>query len=128
MTNRPDETAGQRPGTPSDNTTLTAVLADLESEGYTASFGARDGARLHCSSCGQESDAGEFVVDLDRRLEGASDPDALALVVAATCPSCGIQGTAVFGYGPEASEVDALALAGLDIDPDRGAQSSTTPR
>lgn len=104
-------------GTPSDNTTLTAVIAEFEREGYTASFGARDGGRLHCSSCRQESAAREFEVEVMRRLEGASDPDAQALLAAATCPACGTRGTAVFGYGPEASEVDALVIADLDVDP-----------
>ena len=107
---------GPRPGTPSDNTTLTAVLAELELEGYTASFGARDGARLHCSSCRQERPVADFEVDVVRRLEGASDPDAQVLLVAATCPACDARGTAVFGYGPEASEVDALAMAELDVE------------
>jgi hypothetical protein len=109
---------GTRPGTPSDNTTLTAILADLQREGYSASFGARDGARLHCSSCRQERSVGDFEVDVMRRLEGASDPDAQVLLVAATCPSCGARGTVAFGYGPEASEVDALAVAGLDLEPE----------
>jgi hypothetical protein len=106
---------GTDPGPPSDNTTLTAVLAALDEEGYTASFGARDGARLLCSACRQERPVGEFAVDRVRRLEGASDPDAQVLLVGATCPSCGARGTAVFGYGPEASEVDAMALAELDL-------------
>ena len=118
MTNDiPDGDTSDLPGAPSDNTTLTAVIAELDDEGYTASFGARDGGRLHCSSCGQESGAGEFDVDVVRRLEGASDPDAQTLLAATTCPTCGARGTAVFGYGPEASEVDALVLADLDVDP-----------
>lgn len=112
------ETGGVRPGAPSDNTTLTAVLDELERAGYTASFGARDGARLHCSACRQERSVAEFTVDGIRRLEGASDPDAQVLLAAGTCPECGAHGTAVFGYGPEASEVDALAIAELDIEPD----------
>lgn len=105
-------------GIPSDNTTLTAVIAGFEREGYKASFGARDGGRLHCSSCRQESAAREFEVDEVRRLEGASDPDAQSMLAAATCPACGTRGTAVFGYGPEASEVDALVIADLDVDPE----------
>lgn len=107
---------GSRRGTPSDNTTLVAVIADLEAEGYTASFGARDRGRLHCSSCGQESQVGEFGVTAVRRLEGASDPDDQVLLIAATCPACGVQGTAVFGYGPESSQVDAEAVAQLDVE------------
>lgn len=101
------------PGAPSDNTTLTAVLADFEAAGFTASFGAREGARLHCSACRDEHPVAGFRVDGFRRLEGASDPDAQTLLVASACPGCGAKGTAVFGYGPDSSEVDADAVAGL---------------
>lgn len=104
-----------RPGAPSDNTTLTAVLDELDRSGYTASFGARDGARLHCSACRQESAVSDFDIDVVRRFEGASDPDGEMLLAAGTCPACGALGTAVFGYGPEASAVDALAISDLDI-------------
>ena len=115
MTTETPDSGDTRPGAPSDNTTLVAVIAELEDEGYTASFGARDGARLHCSACREESAAGAFHVDGVRRLEGASDPDAQVLLVAATCPACGARGTAAFGYGPEASEFDAAAVTALDV-------------
>ena len=110
-----DITGGSRSGTPSDNTTLVAVLAELDADGYTASFGARDGGRLDCSSCHQQSPADQFDVESFRRLEGASDPDAQVLLVAARCPACGAMGTAVFGYGPEQSSVDAEVITHLDI-------------
>jgi hypothetical protein len=104
-------------GAPSDNTTLTSVLADFETAGFTASFGAREGARLHCSACRDESPVHDFAVDGVRRLEGASEPDAQILLMASTCPACGARGTAVFGYGPDASDVDAEAVADLDLSP-----------
>jgi len=112
-----NDTTTETPGTPSDNTTLTAVLADFDAAGFSASFGARDGARLHCSVCREERPVGSFHLDGVRRMEGASDPDAQLLLVAAACPSCGARGTAVFGYGPEASDLDAQAVAALDIPP-----------
>lgn len=99
---------------PSDNTTLTAVLSELEERGYVASFGARGDGRLQCSECREVRPASRFDVDVVRRFEGASDPDAESILVAAVCPACGRRGTAVFGYGPEASEDDLLAVAELD--------------
>lgn len=102
-------------GAPSDNTTMTAVLSELEADGYTASFGARDGARLQCSACRSERPVADFDVHATRRFEGASDPDAEAILVAGACPNCGAKGTAVFGYGPEASEADSLAVMQLDV-------------
>lgn len=104
-----------RPGAPSDNTTLTAVLAELEDHGYAASFGARDDGRLACSACRAESPAGDVPIDATRRMEGASDPGAELIVAAGTCPACGARGTAVLSYGPESSEEDALVVAALDL-------------
>lgn len=104
-----------RPGAPSDNTTLTAVLAELDAQGYAGSFGARDGARLFCSACRETSPAAEFRIDATRRMEGASDPGAELMVAVGACPACGARGTAVLSYGPEASEEDALVVAALDL-------------
>lgn len=115
VSNAADPTNESVAGAPSDNTTMTVVLADLERDGYTTSFGAREGARLWCSSCRTEHPVGEFDVDVVRRFEGASDPDAEAILFAGACPKCSSRGTAVFGYGPESSEVDSLAVAALDL-------------
>lgn len=102
-------------GTPSDNTTVTAIIDEFERDGYAASFGARDGARLHCSACRQESPAATYTVAASRRVEGASDPDAAAIVIAGTCPQCGAEGTVVLAYGPDAGEVDGFVVAELDL-------------
>lgn len=107
--------SGSIAGTPSDNTTLTAVLAELEREGYRASFGLRGGAQLVCSACRTHHPVAEFDIHVVRRFEGASDPDAEAILVAGACPACGSLGTAVFGYGPEAGEEDARAVSELDL-------------
>lgn len=110
-----EPTSGSVAGAPSDNTTVTAVLAELEGEGYRASFGARGGAQLVCSACRTEHPVAQFGIHVIRRFEGASDPDAEAILVAGVCPACGSLGTAVFGYGPEASEEDARAVSELDM-------------
>lgn len=101
---------------PSDNTTLVAVLSELEQRGYEASFGSRPGAVIACSACRTDSPAATFDVAVVRRLEGASDPSAETIVIAATCPSCGARGTAALGYGPEAGSDDAMVVADLEID------------
>ena len=55
------------------------------------------------------------------RVEGASDPSDMQLVVGMTCPVCLTSGVVVLGYGPAASELDQQFLAALDdsvaIDP-----------
>lgn len=115
-----DAGGGAKPFVPSDNTTLTSVLAGLDAEGYTGHFTAERGARLRCDRCGAISDATTFVVEAIRRLEGASDPDEMMSVVIARCPACGESGTAVLGYGPAASEEDADVSTALTAPPSAG--------
>ena len=66
-----------------------------------------------CGACRAASPAGAFGVGLQRRLEGASDPDDMQLVVGATCPACGAQGVLSLHYGPTAGEDDADVLVAL---------------
>jgi hypothetical protein len=94
------------PGVPSDNTTLVAVLDGIAGEGYDGDFFVTGDGLLHCAQCGVDLDPADFDVDAIRRMEGASDPDDLVAVVAARCPACQAQGTAVVGVGPTASAED----------------------
>lgn len=56
-------------------------------------------------------------VDSLYRVEGASDPDDMAAVVAVTCPRCSAKGALVLKYGPEASGADADVLLALPDPP-----------
>lgn len=47
------------------------------------------------------------------RLEGASDPDDMAVVVAVTCPQCSVGSALVLSYGPTASGIEADVLRAL---------------
>ena len=103
-------------GVPSDNTTLVSVLQALEDEGFTGQLIAESDARIRCGACGETLPATEFQVEAVRRLEGASDPDDMMIVVGARCPQCGEAGTLVLGYGPNAGEDDVAisrAFGGL---------------
>lgn len=110
----PDPADLAESGSPSDNESLTDVLRSLGDAGFSSSFLPRAGGTLQCGSCGTAGRAGDLEVAAERRLEGASDPDDLILVVAASCGSCGAGGVAVLGYGPGASEVDADIVVALD--------------
>lgn len=92
---------------PSDNTTLTSVLAGLAADGFTGHLHAIEGGNLQCGACGEVRPAAAFEVMSIRRLEGASEPDEMVSVVAAICPCCGGRGATVLGYGPSASGDDA---------------------
>jgi hypothetical protein len=101
------------PGAPSDNTTVGAVLAGLAEDGFTVELWARPGGQVRCGACGATSPASDFVIGPERRLEGASDPDDMQLVVGATCPACGRKGALSLHYGPTAGEDDADVLVAL---------------
>jgi hypothetical protein len=101
-------------GVPSDNTTLVGVLQALEQQGFGSQLIPGPDATIQCGACGDTSPATEFEVDAVRRLEGASDPDDMMTVVGARCPRCGVAGTLVLGYGPNATEDDAAISASLD--------------
>lgn len=103
------------PGAPSDNTTLTAVLARMDDDGFGAQFIVREGAQLECLACRAISPASSFVVSRSRRLEGASDPDDMVHVVAAPCPACNVGGTVVLTYGVNASLEDGDVSLALDM-------------
>ena len=101
-----------RPATGAETTT--EVLRELAERGIDTQLGPGSAAgSLRCTRCSSVSEATEYTVLEERRLEGASDPDDLVLVVAASCPVCRSGGTIVLGYGPEASGVDTDLVIGL---------------
>jgi hypothetical protein len=119
------EAAVDRPveGSPSDNTTLVAVLNTWKERGFGGQFvGSTDG-QIECITCGAVSDASRFEVTEWRRLEGASDPDDMVKAVAARCPACGSGGNLVLGYGVNASELDAEISAALGTTDPQGADT-----
>jgi hypothetical protein len=83
------------------------VLDELEAAGWSGQLVPQQGAAVRCVNCDAISDARHLVVQVERRLEGASDPDDLSIVVATNCPVCGTPATIVLGYGPAASEQDS---------------------
>jgi hypothetical protein len=101
------------PGEGEDETILD-VLADLESLGFAGQFMPRDGGQVECLTCHRLSPADDTVFRHFRRLEGASDPADMLAVVGLACPHCDALGTAVLGYGPEASAVDTEVLELLE--------------
>jgi len=81
-----------------------------------ASFAVLPGGRVACSLCHARTTAAGVEVLEVRRLEGTSDPEAEAIVLGLRCPSCGVLGSAVLGYGPMASAEDQDVLAALAVD------------
>jgi hypothetical protein len=102
-------------GAPSDNTTLVDILRALQGEGYRASFSATGDGRLACSACGDSTSPEAFDAQVQRRLEGASDPDDEMLVLAGACGKCGTLGTVVLGFGPTSGPADGAVLERLSL-------------
>lgn len=109
MSDRP----GMVPTPPSDNTTMTQVLEELEAAGWIGQLVPCAGGTIRCVTCDATSAAFDLVVQVERRLEGASDPDDMSLVVATNCPICGAPSTVVLGYGPMASDQDSDIVVAL---------------
>ena len=107
----------EEPRTPQyarDPSSITAILSELQNEGYTGDFAAREGAMLLCLTCRQMSPAADVRLDCTRRMEGASDPSDMLAIAALVCPQCQARGTAVLGYGPDSSPEDADVLSRLE--------------
>jgi hypothetical protein len=102
-----------RSGSPSDNTSLLAVLEAFQESGYTGDLFAGQQGTVRCHGCSASFSAADLTVDHLRRLEGASDPADMQAVVATTCPACGTKGVLVLHYGPAGSDEDLDVLAAL---------------
>jgi len=106
----PDAVVASVPG---DNTTLSDILAHYADAGYAASWELTDGGDLTCLTCGRTSAPEALGLQSLRRIEGASDPDDMAAVLAVTCVQCGARGTVVVMYGPMSSPQEAELLRRL---------------
>ncbi len=98
---------------PSDNTTIIEVIDGYKAAGFVTDFWAEEGDAVRCGSCQSVLPAASMAMQSLRRLEGASDPADMAMVVATSCPGCGVEGTMVLTYGPAASEVDTGVFSAL---------------
>ncbi len=120
-----DDRAGN-PEMPADPS-LVGVLAELDDAGWTGQTMPLEGGRIRCLTCREEFAAETVSADHVRRLEGASDPGDMVIVVPVTCPSCSTRGVLVAHYGPDASPEDADVVAALDRSEAGGTGLGTGP-
>lgn len=76
-------------------------------------FQAADGGDIRCLTCRRTFPADSQRADDVDRVEGASDPADMTLVLDVACPDCGAAGSLVLRYGPEASAEEADVLVAL---------------
>ena len=103
-----DEPAAIAAGVP-----LGEVTDDLARQGRDGQFQALDGGQLRCLTCEHRFPASETPATETTRLEGASDPAELSIVIPLRCPHCGTEGALIANYGPEASAAEADVLTAL---------------
>lgn len=108
----------RRAPTPAQDRTLTEILREMADEGWTGDFMALEGGELRCLSCREAISAEAVHADGSTRVEGASDPADMAIVIPVTCTSCGARGTVVAKYGPEASPEEADLVLHMERRPD----------
>jgi hypothetical protein len=97
--------------------TLVDVLAAMADQGYAGDLTALEGAEVRCGSCHETWSADHLDADGASRVEGASDPGDMAIVIPGTCPSCGTKGTVVVRFGPEAGPADVDLLHAVEREP-----------
>lgn len=104
-------------------TTLLDLLGQLDESGFSGQFDERNG-EARCLACRRTMDPRLLAVRALRRLEGASDPSDMLVVAAVVCPCCGVAGSLILNYGPEATPGESDLLLGL---PDASGQEQWPP-
>ena len=99
---------------------------ELAERGWSEQATPLEGGLVRCETCGQSSGADEIGIDELCRVEGASDPGDMAIVVAFACPHCDTRDALVLKYGPDASAADADVLAALSTTPGGSQTSDST--
>lgn len=109
-----DEQHGPMAGTPTGASTLLEALERLRGLGFARDMFVTPDGMVRCGSC--HHDAPPDKLDLYHlvRLEGVSDPAEMAAVLALECTVCGMRGTAVVRYGPEAGPQDVAVLRAVE--------------
>lgn len=101
-------------GVPSDNDSLTGVLSSMREDGYPGDLRPSDDqGNVVCGTCDAVIAAADLTDIEERRMEGASDPSEMMLVVGARCPACDSKGVLVLSYGPAAGAEDSAVVVAL---------------
>ena len=105
---------------------LSEVSDNLDEEGFVGQFRSQRGGMIECLTRHHATSAEEFHADEVTRLEGASDPDDMVIVVPIICPHCHSPGTLIASFGPAGSMEDADVLKRLSRHPSEGSTEGST--
>lgn len=95
------------------STTVLEAERTYEADGYTGQFRVEANGDVECLSCRKSKPGDSFDFVRACRVEGTSDPDDEAIVLALVCPLCDAKGTLALPYGPEATAEEASVLRGV---------------
>jgi len=112
--------------TPEDEP-LSDVLDSLVGDGFGGQFRSIEGGAILCLTCRGEFAALDTAANQVTRIEGASDPSEMSMVVPLRCPRCGAAGTLILRYGPEAGAADSDVLGALSRAPMEGSGGVSSP-
>lgn len=101
-------------GEPTGASTLLEALDQLRAAGFEGDLFVTTEATVRCGSCHHEAAPAELDLHQLVRLEGVSDPGEEAAVLALECTGCGVRGTAVVRFGPEAGPQDVAVLRAVE--------------
>ena len=115
----------QSPGTADteelpEDTALASVQSVLADEGFDGQFIAAAEARVLCTGCRSLLAAAWLRADELTRLEGASDPDDMLVVIPLICPVCWQRGTLTMNFGPQVQIEDAAVFSAMHRQPLEG--------
>lgn len=119
-------TAHHGNGLPED-TALLAVESVLADEGFTGQFIAAPEARVLCTNCRSLIAAAWLRADEVTRLEGASDPADMLVVIPLTCPVCATRGTLIINFGPEMGPEHDMVFSAMRRKPSEGGGVHAAP-
>lgn len=106
-----------KPTTAPEGKSLIESIDQLEDAGFTGQFVPNEDGLIKCTSCQEAFEPSRLDVTERIRMEGASDPDEMAIVLGGACPLCDQLGTLTLSYGPLASDEDIAVMEELpDLD------------
>lgn len=111
--------------TAGDDSAVT-VLDEFRRAGWGVNHLVGEHGNVECGECGAVSPADAIDIAAQHRVEGASDPDDMQVVLGFSCPECGAAGAVVAAYGPTGSEndLDFMSLVDYSDAPDPMADST----
>lgn len=110
-----------------EDTGLSSVQSVLADDGFSGQFIAAAESRILCTRCRSLVSAAWLRADEVTRLEGASDPDDMLVVIPLSCPVCGQQGTLTMNYGPQMEPEEDAVFSAMHRHPSEGHDNEPTP-